>query len=443
MLPMVALAGILAIALMLWRPVTGLVLFGLVAPLGMTQLPFSLDVVTVMSALVVALAAWEVLLSRHSLLPASTASIAASLWSLGIVASVAFSAEPGRAAVLGTWQILAAWTAIAVGFLARTPSRLSATLAAVLAGAIVVALTGLRQGLSTQGAFNGTVVEGRATGIFSQPNEYGLYCAMVWSFSLALACLSRGYIRWLAIICAVASLGGLAASFSRASWTGALLAAVVMAFLIPQTRRPQAIGLATIVGLLGIALVAVPYWNLPSLLVSRLTSIVGGQSNPYDNRPALMAEGVREWGQNVWLGIGPNMYPIESRTLQSPTRTLEGQHAHNLVLTIGAEQGLVGLLAVGLFAAAVISAFRGARRVAVLDAAPQRCPLGAAVSLSATAALVALLGAGIVDYPLRNAMTRATMWLLVGLTLAGQRCLTAQPRAAARHSSTDAQASTA
>jgi O-antigen ligase len=137
-----------------------------------------------------------------------------------------------------------------------------------------------------------------------------------------------------------------------------------------------------------------------------------------------MAEGMREWQENLLLGIGPNMYPVQSRTLQSGTRTLEGQHAHNLLLTLGAEQGLVGLAAIGLFVVAAVAAFRVGRRFALgRDGAnPHRVPLGAAVTLSATAALITMVGAGLVDYPLRNAMTRTTAWMFLGLVLAGQRC---------------------
>ena len=52
-----------------------------------------------------------------------------------------------------------------------------------------------------------------------------------------------------------------------------------------------------------------------------------------------------------------------------------------------------------------------------------RVPLGAAVTMSAAAALVALVGAGVVDYPLRNALTRTTAWMFIGLALAGHRSL--------------------
>lgn len=424
-LPMIALAALLMAALVLWRPVTPLVLLGLLAPIGMTQLPASLDVVTVLSGLVVVAAAWEALIGRASLLPTSAAALAASIWTLGVLGSVAFSDDLARAAVLGTWQILAAWTAIGISVLARTEQRMQVSVAAVLLGASIVAGSGVIDGVSSRGAFNGSVVEGRAIGVFSQPNEYGLYTAMLWAFSLVLACLVHSWLKWLAALCSVLSLAGLAASFSRGAWMGAALAAVVMAILVPQTRRPQTIGLAIGLGMLSAALVIVPFWQLPRLLLDRVLSVFAGGTNPYDNRPALMAEGLREWQENLLFGVGPNMYPVQSRSLASETRTLEGQHAHNLVLTVGAEQGIVGLVALGVFVAAVVVAFSSARRFALgrHGADTHRVPLGAAVTMSAAAALVALVGAGVVDYPLRNALTRTTAWMFIGLALAGHRSL--------------------
>ena len=200
-LPMIALAALLMAALVLWRPVTPLVLLGLLAPIGMTQLPASLDVVTVLSGLVVVAAAWEALIGRASLLPTSAAALAASIWTLGVLGSVAFSDDLARAAVLGTWQILAAWTAIGISVLARTEQRMQVSVAAVLLGASIVAGSGVIDGVSSRGAFNGSVVEGRAIGVFSQPNEYGLYTAMLWAFSLVLACLVHSWLKWLAALC--------------------------------------------------------------------------------------------------------------------------------------------------------------------------------------------------------------------------------------------------
>lgn len=431
LLPFLLLIAVVGFGLVLWRPYLTVVMFGLLAPLGLTQLPASLDVITVLSLLVVGAALWNQLTRGASLIPQSPAAIAAVVWSLGILGSVAFSSDLGRAAVLGTWQILAAWLAVAIASLVDTQERLRAVLVAVLIGAIIVTATGLSGGFNQSGVFNGSIVDNRAMGVFSQPNEYGLYSAMIWAFSLGMACLCRGWLQLLAGVCSVVSLAGLAASFSRGSWLGAVVAAIVMAALIPQTRRPQAIAITAAVTTLGASLVLIPYWQLPGLLMSRFLSIFSGESNPYDNRPALLAEGLRQWGEAPVFGIGPNMYPIESQTINSGTRTLQGQHAHNLIVTMGAEQGIVGLIALGLFVTAIVQAVRMARRIAVprTGSRPRHIPLGTAVTLAAMGGLVSLAAAGLVDYPLRNALTRSTTWMLVGLLLAGQRVVRRQEEA--------------
>ncbi|MEI2786416.1 MAG: O-antigen ligase family protein [Candidatus Nanopelagicales bacterium] len=421
--PFLALITMAGFGLVMWRPYLTVVLFGLFAPLGLTQLPASLDVVTVLSLLVVGAAVWNQLTRGESLIPQSLPALAAVVWSLGILGSVAFSSDLGRAAVLGTWQILAAWLAVSIAALVDTQRRLRAVLVAVLVGSIIVAATGLSGGFNQSGVFNGSIVDNRAMGVFSQPNEYGLYSAMMWAFSLGVACLCRGRLRVIAALCSILSLAGLAASFSRGSWLGAAIAALAMAALVPQTRRPQAVAITAAVTVIGASLVLIPYWQLPGLLMSRFLSIFSGESNPYDNRPALFSEGLRQWAEQPVFGIGPNMYPVESQTISSATRTLEGQHAHNLIVTMGAEQGIIGLIALGLFVVAIVRAVRAARQVAVptVGPRPRAISLGAAVTLAATGGLISLAAAGLVDYPLRNALTRSTAWLLVGLVLAGHR----------------------
>lgn len=444
LLPFLALIAVAGLGLVLWRPYLTVVLFGLLAPLGLTQLPASLDVITVLSLLVVGAALWNHLIRGASLVPQSLPAIAAVVWSLGIVGSVAFSADLGRAAVLGTWQILAAWLAVAIASLVDTRQRLQVVLVAVLIGAVIVAVSGLSGGFNQSGVFNGSIVDNRAMGVFSQPNEYGLYSAMIWAFSLGVACMCRGWVRVLAALCSILSLAGLAASFSRGSWLGAAIAALAMAALVPQTRRPQAIAITSAVTILGASLVLIPYWQLPGLLMSRFLSIFSGESNPYDNRPALLAEGLRQWGEAPVFGIGPNMYPVESQTVNAGTRTLQGQHAHNLIVTMGAEQGIVGLIALGLFIVAIVQAVRMARRIAVPRSAPRPrdIPLGAAVTLAAMGGLVSLAAAGVVDYPLRNALTRSTAWMLVGLLLAGQRVAQRQGEASSAQRAPGEQVST-
>ncbi len=126
--PFLALITMAGFGLVMWRPYLTVVLFGLFAPLGLTQLPASLDVVTVLSLLVVGAAVWNQLTRGESLIPQSLPALAAVVWSLGILGSVAFSSDLGRAAVLGTWQILAAWLAVSIAALVDTQRRLRAVL---------------------------------------------------------------------------------------------------------------------------------------------------------------------------------------------------------------------------------------------------------------------------------------------------------------------------
>jgi O-antigen ligase len=444
-LPVLALAALIAVAAIAMRPVIPLVTFGLMAPLGMLSLPVGLDLVTVLAAVVVVAAAWDYLVNGPRPLPLGGVTVAAAVWSLGLIASTAFSDDPGRAMVFGAWQILAAWFAVGVAILGRSAQRLEVVTAAVLTGAIITAVTGLTGGLQLQSTFNASVVTGRAIGVFSQPNEYGLYCAMVGAFALGIACLRRGYLRVLGVVGAMVGLAGLALSFSRGAWLGAAVAAIAMAVLIPQTRLPQtAVMIVAIIGIAG-SLVILPYWQLPGLLFSRLTSIFTGSGSPYDIRPELFTEGLMQFGQHPILGVGPNMYPVVAYPVSADSGTLSGDHAHNFLATTAAEQGLIGLLAVALFVIAVARAARTARGVARAAAgrASRAVDLGTAVTLSGTGALCAAMGAGLVDYPLRNAMVRLTVWLFLGLVFAGHVAMRPhRPTAASPHADAVAHVST-
>jgi O-antigen ligase len=284
-----------------------------------------------------------------------------------------------------------------------------------------------------EAAYGGAVVTGRPVGVFGQPNEYGLYCMLVVVFGAGLVFTTRGWVRWIAVLAAISSGVGLLLSLSRGSWLGAVAGFILLAVLIPQTRRPFLAGaaLATVGG----AVVALLPFQIPvvSVIVSRALTIANAGSNPYDQRPSFRAEGLREWQEKPIFGQGPNTFPELSTGINSVARPNGAEHPHNFFIAVGAEQGLIGILAVLGFTLAVVIAARTARVEVVMAhregrAAPRGRPrtyppLAAAVALSAAAVLGAFMVEGFADYPMRNALSRTTVWVMVGWALAGQRIL--------------------
>jgi len=442
LLPVIGLVVIIGALLLYYRPTWVPLLFGLAAPFGLVALPGGLQFVTAMSFLLVATAVVDRLQRGLLPLPRNLPALMAVVWSLGIILAMVQSPTLFTSAKFGLWQITAALVALSWAELAGRPRALQRALVAWLIGAIAVALTGFlfaKGGL--EASFDGAVVTGRPTGVFGQPNEYGLYCMLVFVFTVGLWGLTAGRLRWLLAATAAISGLGMVQSLSRGAWLGAVAGLLVLFLLVPQLRKPFLVA-AWIVVVLGAALTISPV-QIPgvTLVTERVLSIADRGSNPYDLRESYRAEGVREWLAEPWLGQGPNTFPELSTQINSEARPGGAEHPHNFFIAVAAEQGIVGIVAVVGFGVAVILAARMGRRQvwaayraqrgppsAQSGAARVLPPLSAALTMAAAAALAALMVEGFADYPMRNALSRTTVWLMVGWALAGQRVLTMQLR---------------
>ena len=268
----------------------------------------------------------------------------------------------------------------------------------------------------------GAVVTGRSVGIFAQPNELGIFCAMILPIALALVLSEptrRG--RLLAAAGAAAIFAGLAVSLSRGAWTGAVIGMLAFWAFLPDRRRylvPVASATAGALALL-VILSRVP---IIGIINQRLLSLLDGTANPYDERPAIYAEARRQISISPWIGNGPGAYPTVATQLSQDGYYLQAEHAHNLFLNTWAEYGLVGLaclvaLMIGL-ASRLLPAARAVRDRIDSDG---DALLVSRMIAGTTAGLVAVLAHGIVDYPLRNPITSTTLWFVVGLAAASAR----------------------
>ncbi|MDQ1250785.1 MAG: hypothetical protein QG597_5165, partial [Actinomycetota bacterium] len=357
LLPVIVL-GVLAVALLLfYRPAVVLIIFGLAAPVGLFDLPGGVSMSIAMSFLIAAVAMFDRL--QRGLLPLARdlPALAVVVWVTGILISTVLSSNVFMSANFGAWQIASALLAVGWAELAGRLSTLRPALVAWLVGAVVVSGSGLVMssgGLESE--YGGAVVTGRPTGIFAQPNEYGLYCMVVMIFTLGLAVMTAGWVRLLSVAVAAISAVGLLLSLSRGAWLGAVAGVVLLAVLVPQFRRPLAVGAAlTVVGgaVLTLSPVKIP---VVTIVLSRALSIGDQGSNPYDERVNLRAEGLREWAAAPLFGQGPNSYPELSREVSSLAAPSGGEHPHNFFIAVGAEQGFVGVVAVVLFGISVVLA---------------------------------------------------------------------------------------
>jgi O-antigen ligase len=337
--------------------------------------------------------------------------VAAALLVASAVLATVTAIDPAAALRLDVGYALGLALAVAVPVACPGPGAVRLLAGVTCAAGAVACATGLATGTHASSQFGGALIEGRAQGVFGQPNDLGAFAAAVLLLALGLTLgggLSRTG-RVAAGAAAAVAAGALALSLSRGSWIGGAVGLVVLLVLVGPAARRRAARTAAVLALMaGAVVLAAPGTPVVSVLLSRAGTLVNGTRNPYDDRPAIWRAAVRLWSDHLLLGVGPGGYPLLVGR-DDPLRVATPLHAHDVVLTVGAEQGLLGLAAL----AAVVAA--GVRTVA--RARTCRRP-DEGVLVGAAAALAALLGQGLVDFPLRNPVLQILVWLLVGLLVA-------------------------
>jgi putative inorganic carbon (HCO3(-)) transporter len=266
----------------------------------------------------------------------------------------------------------------------------------------------------------GGVVSARAAGVFGQPNYLGAACVLTIFVAVALLWSSQRRLdHILAIAGILACTLGLLLSLSRGALLGAAAGVLLLALLAPQAR----VALAAI-GTLAVAALGLAFAlgnPLAQILVLRVQSIASADQNAEDNRVLIWEAGLRMWRENPLLGVGTGAFRPESSLAGSPIAPNGAYHAHNVVLNVGAETGLLGVAALVLAAFIVIWVGLRAtiRRSSTLLPSP------------AVAALLSGLGAsavhGMVDFLYGNPMLGTAIGVYLGIYAAATRAVPTSP----------------
>jgi putative inorganic carbon (hco3(-)) transporter len=276
-----------------------------------------------------------------------------------------------------------------------SPYRLRLAVA-LLAGGAVVGGVGLLQYISHELvagpaplAAHGSVAAGtwRATSVYGNPNNLGLYLGRVWPLAAALA-LYGGLARRRAAlgygVCALLCLGGILVSLSRGAWVGAGAALIVLA--LPYVQR----WLRSRV-LAGILVVSAALVLVGALIFALRGGPAGGSATV---RLLFWRESLALVQQHP-LGLGLDQFfyyhhPAYGRSLIDPTiattHERDARQPHNLILELWLNLSPLGLLA---FAWLLV---RGLRRARAPTSATEQ-----ALIHGALAALIAALAHGAVD----------------------------------------------
>jgi O-antigen ligase len=290
-------------------------------------------------------------------------------------------------------------------------------LGVLVAVAVFISANALLGAGSTRVFYSGAVVEGRAQGLFIEPNELGSFCSMAALVAVGLA-LGAGTARrrLYAGLALVVILGALALSLSRGAWLGTLVGFALLLVTVTQARRA--------VLLLAVPLLAATSFLNVFLPENPQVQVLGERARvftkldqPYEGRPAIWAEAMRQIHAEPVTGSGPENFGVASRRLAATGQTVYTGHAHNLYLNTAAELGLTGLALLLVFFGALASAARGAlKRLRRLGLARDR-----AVVAGVAAALLSFAVQGLTNTFTGNPILDATVWSLAGFVLVAHR----------------------
>lgn len=285
----------------------------------------------------------------------------------------------------------------------------------------LIALPGAGQLRPRYGA---AVVENRAQGLFTEPNQLGSFSALLVFLACALWLGGRsGRARTGAGLAALIAVATLAVSLSRGSWLGAATGSVVLLATLPMARRRLLLLAPAGVAAL-LALVALQP-DIPQLDVigQRLQTLADPTGSPWDDRPGIYREAWSQVQDRPLTGFGPGGFPVASARAESEVRTIGAYHAHNVLLTVAAEAGIPAVvLLVGFTLSVGVVALRAIRCLRSRDR-----PRDAALVACLAAALMVVVGQGLVDFTLRNPIIVVVVWSVLGLLLAADRVSATQP----------------
>jgi O-antigen ligase len=283
------------------------------------------------------------------------------------------------------------------------------------------------QSQELRSSFEGALVGGRPEGVFLQPNELGVFCAVVGFCAIALALGAQA--RWARVASGVAAavlFGGLMLSLSRAAWLGTAAGVVLLVVALPRLRRGVAL-FGAVVLCAGFLLGDFAERNPEVSVVTQRVTAFTKLNQPYDDRGAIVSEALNQIEDDPLTGVGPGNFPVASeRHVQQERLTVRAVHAHNVYLNAAAELGVPGLLLFlgltgGIF-------FAGVHAVRGLSATKERRDRAFVAGL--TAALLALFVAELFHVFIGNAILDATVWTLVGALLVCWRDVKARAGAA-------------
>ena len=239
----------------------------------------------------------------------------------------------------------------------------------------------------------------RPQGTLGHYMTYSGLLMLVTCIALARILFGRSERVWPALVLP-ALLMALALTLSRSAWVGAC-AAVALLLLLKDFRLLAVLPIVA----------AIAFATAPAAVSQRFSSIFNTQDATRRDRVAMLKEGVHMVRDHPLVGVGPNMVEQVYAQYRVPEAVERiNPHLHNVPLQIAAERGLPALAIWITFLAMLIGdligLFRGGQRMA---------------AAAALAAVLSMLGAGLLEYNFGDSEFLMLFLLLVTLPFAASR----------------------
>ena len=245
-------------------------------------------------------------------------------------------------------------------------------------------------------------IQTRASGTFTNPVFFAAFLCMM--LPLCVHCvlfLRTRYLRVFGIVCLALCAGGIAASYSRGPY---LALAVCFAVMLFYGRRYAWKLLCGAAGALLIVAAAA------SGVFRRLLTVFNGRDLSVRTHADIWRACVQMLRGHWLFGYGTGVGGVR-QTLQS-VYGIAQPHAHNILLEILLENGLIGL---ALFLCSLALFLRGLLRLARRGGEARR------VAVTLLASVAAFAACGMTDYLFYGMKPMCYILLLLGLSLCAQR----------------------
>ncbi len=245
------------------------------------------------------------------------------------------------------------------------------------------------------------------------PNALGATALMVLPVNLALAMIPAPPSRWRTAVRTVGWLASAAAVFvvvltqSRSVWLAATI--VLATCVVWRVHRRWARTAAMVVALS--AAVAFALWLGGGS--ARLDQAVVAASESASSRVILWRFAIERFAEAPWLGIGLNQLHVMPSDIPVPNTPLIVSHAHNTILQVALDLGLLGLVCYVVLQVLLL--------VRAAAAARDSSNAAAVLAVGAALSLVGVHVFGIADTVALGARVGLFQWLSSGIVLAAWR----------------------